>query len=230
MKKFLPIGLVAILLVAGGAAFFVLKPFGKVSQSQNQTTERQQQENENKEEITVGAVEGTIKDLIAKNVPLQCTFSHVDSEATTEGAVYLADSKIRGNFTTILNAKEPIESFVIQDSQYLYAWTSQEAKGTKIKLEDVEQEEAVEPETEAGQGAVGFNDLEKQNINYSCKPWIVDNSLFTPPNNIEFLDLNQQMEQFEEMSQEAEAVSCDLCDQLPTEEGQDQCRQSLNCQ
>ena len=71
--------------------------------------------------------------------------------------------------------------------------------------------------------------IKDENIDYNCKPWIVDNSFFTPPSNIEFVDLSQEVLQIEETVEQVEEAQCSACDQLPAGQGKEECRQSLGC-
>ncbi len=224
MNKLLLIGLAVLLIGAG--AFFFLRP-RSVS---NQQPGNVGQVAVKQPDTTNGSITGKIEDLFAQNKPLSCSFSQSNDNSKSNGTIYVADNKIRGNFTTTIEGQPPIESFIIQDSQYFYSWTLTPPQGTKIKIDKLTEQT---DQTETGQpneASTDFNNLEQQNITYDCQPWTIDQSVFSPPEDINFTDLDQQLDKMEEATEEIDQTACDLCDQIPTAEEQTQCRQSLGCQ
>ena len=226
MNKAVIIGLGGLALVVVAGVIIFAKPFQSSSQPQGQiSTETSSQ---GKKDSDVGSIKGTIKDLFARNIPMECTFTQANEEMKTIGTVYLSGGKIRSNFQTIQDNEQSIDGFMIQDGEYIYTWTSEQSRGMKIKLED--QRDLVEENAENLESEPKSLDFEEQDIDYTCKPWLPDNSFFTPPSDIEFTNLNQQIEQIEKTTEEMGEISCDVCDQLPEGEGQIQCRQSLGCE
>ena len=213
------------MIIVVGAVIFV-KPFQQSSQPREQiSTETSPQ---NKKSSDIDSIKGTMEDLFARNVPMECTFTQANEGMKTTGTVYLSGGRMLGEFQTTQANEQPIDSFIIQDGEHVYTWTSGQSKGIKIKPEN--QKNIVEENTENLKSEPKTPDLEGQDIDYVCKPWLPNNSFFTPPDYIEFTDLNQQIEQIEEAVDQVETVSCDVCDQLPAGEAQDQCRQSLGCE
>jgi len=209
MKKFLPIG-IGILVLLG----FIL--FTRKSPQSAQDTPKESSD----------SLSGNLKELITRNVPLKCTFDYQDETAgSTTGTVYISGDNMRGDFE-MTQAEQKFTSSMIRDQGYVYTWSSAQPQGMKMKLE--------EPDTQMSQEEIPENfsqqlDIENESINYSCNPWSPDNSMFTPPANIEFTDLSEQMEKLQESTKEMLKDQCGTCDQLPEGDAQDQCREALGC-
>jgi len=169
------------------------------------------------------SVSGTIKDLIAQNVPLQCSFNHQSEAGETTGKVYLSGQNVRGDFTMTQPDGQTLDSFMIRKDDYAYVWGSALPQGTKLKIEDPEDFMASSENDDQS-----FN-LENQDVDYSCKPWLVNSSIFNPPSDIEFVDLSETMQQMQDITKNLETNKCSACDQLPAGDLKDQCLQALDC-
>ena len=87
----------------------------------------------------------------------------------------------------------------------------------------------------------GEADKIKEQMNYKCRPWIPDNSKFVVPTDIEFKDMTEMMQGFqetmpnidmgemEENVKKANAQLCEMCELL-TGEDRDECRADAGCE
>lgn len=133
-------------------------------------------------EVSPFILKGTFFDLAKKNGSYECTVSHSVSVAQSEGVVYVSGSKIRGEFSsTIPQVNMKIRSTMISDGTYIYTWTDMAKTGFKAKI--VETTKPVE------QDSVGNEYM--QNLDYSCTPWTPDDSKFSVPSDITFIDTNK---------------------------------------
>jgi hypothetical protein len=86
------------------------------------------------------------------------------------------------------------------------------------------------PETKDGQEQTGLD--ENEPVDFDCQPWRPDNAMFTPPSDINFIDLSAQMQMMEEQIDQVEqqtGANCSLCDQVPAGDARTQCLASLGC-
>lgn len=220
----LVVGIVFLL----AAVVFIVNPFKKTSQNPQEMIGSQMQEQPASESNSV-SFSGTIKDLFTKNQPMQCTFSWSDEDVSSSGTVYVAGSKMHGNFQTKQGNEEPYQSYIIQDGEYQYAWSPVDAnKGMKMKISDVQMTETTPMAKETPTNEEQVLNWENQNVDYNCQPWTVDESKFVPPSNVEFTDLNEQMQKATE--QMKGQIDCSICEQIPTADAKAECLQSLGCE
>lgn len=207
------IALIVILLLLIGGFLFMKKNPG--SSMKNITSS----------DSTVDAISGTLEDLFAKNVPLQCTFSSSIAGQESSGSVMVSNKKMRGEFTTTIQGKSQKAS-IIQDGQYMYSWSSDQKMGTKLKMESFKGEVAKAQDAAQKNQALALS--QQQGI-YDCKPWIAQESAFTPPADVAFTDMTQMMEDSKKMMEKAPAAPCSVCDQVPAGASRDACKAQLKC-
>lgn len=189
---------------------------------------------------SVESFTGTITDLLAKKVPLQCEFSYKgtgDSTAQTKGKVLVSGTNMRGEFEMQTGSEKPTQTYMIRKGDEVYTWGMMGSKGYKITMTqdqiDSAQKEAAQKMDNTKTGAFDPN---KQAANYQCSPWSGDESAFVPPKDIEFQDMSKMMEQTQ-MMQKTPSISggaidksaaCAACDAAP-EAARAQCKQALGC-
>lgn len=132
---------------------------------------------------------GTLASLREFSDDLECNISYQPSEleSVVTGTYFVSDGRIRGDFLT----KSPefggeILSSVIIEGDYFYAWSEIEGKSYGVKMEveamnntDFENNEPVPMDSE---------------VRYNCAPWEnIDNSVFNPPSEVLFRDVNDLM-------------------------------------
>ena len=208
MNKNLFIGIAVLLLLGGGYFYF--------SKSQVIPIKK----------ATSGLIKGNIQDLFARGANIQCTFKYDDEGNNTEGTIYLSGKKMRGNFSLTQGDGTVFASNIIRDENYGYTWMEGQEQGTKIKIETTEE---ISETTKENNKKNELFALDDKNIDYDCKPWNVDNSMFTPPSNVKFQDLSAQVEQIKKTTEEFNESKCDTCNQIPAGTTRDQCLQALNC-
>lgn len=124
---------------------------------------------------------------------------------------------------------EEIKTDTIIREDTVYIWNSMQKQGIKSKLSDLrayDDEEFAEQDVEIS--GESYNDTEqiKYDYDYKCENWRPEDAKFIVPTNIEFIDLNETMEQLQDQLNDA----CGSCDQLTDETAKAQCKTMLNCE
>ncbi len=124
----------------------------------------------------------SLKDLLTGGGAKKCTFEY--KEANSKGSVYIANSKMRGDFQAPTNG-QTINSHMIVDGTNAYIWMDNQTQGFKMSWDSV----ANQPTQSRDQNSIDIN----KKVNYKCDSWSVDNSQFSLPKGIEFKDLSAMM-------------------------------------
>ena len=204
--------LIAVLVLGGGGYFLY-------SRSQTQTSS-------GLEGSGTTSFTGGIAGLLKSGRDMQCEFSYADETMMTAGTVYVANGgqKVRGDFDTTLTDEETMTSSIIQDGKIAYYWGSAMEQGIKMEL-DLDKS-AFDTDSYANTNSTTnpVANLE-DNVEYDCRGWVVDNRMFTPPSDVEFIDFAAMMEN----SGLDNAMMCATCAGL---EGEDKtnCLQLFSCE
>jgi hypothetical protein len=188
----------------------------------------------------------TLKDLLGISRPVKCTFSSSVETADSEGVVYAAGGKVRGDFTSTLKvgmAGKVMKSHMIVDETTSYLWSDEQVNGMTMAMKMPRANLEKADNTQSTQGAPNIN----ENVDYQCGDWAVDASVFTPPAGLQFQDMGAMMSAPIPASAPAtkaapasgvllpsgtdakaiKAVQCAACEQAG--EGKAQCLAMLGC-
>lgn len=207
MNKNLFIGIIILLLLGGSYFYFSKSPVSPIKKALS------------------GLIKGNIQDLFARGANLQCTFKYKDEENMSEGTIYVSGKKMAGIFSSTQADGTVFKSNLIRDDQYGYAWLDGQTQGTKLKIET---SESVIEDSENNKNEVFA--LDNKDINYDCKPWNVENSMFTPPTNVKFQDISLQVEKVKKTTEQLKDTKCDTCNNAPAGTAREQCLQALDCE
>ncbi len=118
-----------------------------------------------------------------------CTVNQYVGDVESKGTVYITNAetmserKIRGEFKTSVQGMEVESTFIMKDG-FSYTWSSMmPSMGYKVKIEE---NKTSNTDTKTS-GTYTFDAT--QIGDYDCKEWIVDQSKFTPPSSVKFMDL-----------------------------------------
>lgn len=176
MKQNISVFLVGLIVVAG-IVYGVTR-----GAKQDAQTVQSESESTSKQEAISGTFSGSMKDLVARNQSVKCTFNHSTDVDTSSGTVYVSGGKIRGDFD--INAKQAVGTFqahMITDGEYSYVWSSLLAQGFKMPIAKASAQTASQPTS-----GVDYN----QNLDYQCESWSVDDSVFITPSDISFVSIS----------------------------------------
>ncbi|HRN71410.1 MAG TPA: hypothetical protein PLS49_09620, partial [Candidatus Woesebacteria bacterium] len=181
MKKTSLIIIIILILVAAIGSYFFIQ-----NRSGNSMTDS---------EHIISDGEGSkimsLKDLMNLGQTQMCTFSTTNESGTVYGTSYTADGNVRTDFNGTDQDGTTYSGGMIMDSAYAYSWTSQMDQGVKIPISAMDTtmpEDQTENPNESYQKPAIDPD---QQAEYSCSNWNVDNSVFTPPSNISFVDMSE---------------------------------------
>jgi hypothetical protein len=106
-----------------------------------------------------------------------CT--HSNEKIGSNIKLFISNGKVKGEVVNSLNQKTST-SYMFSDSQAIYFWTQDSGTGYKST---VQSEGAPSDDSRV-------NLQIDQQVDYQCQPWTVDESVFTLPDTIKFVDLN----------------------------------------
>jgi FecR protein len=133
---------------------------------------------------TSGTSRGTLLDLWKSGKSEKCTFNFTYAQGSSEGTVYLADGKMRGDFKVNVTAagvtNMAIESHMVRENDYTYVWTSASPVGFKMQTTgDL-------PGSIGNSGSFDYNQL----LDYNCTGWSGGDATFALPAGVNFTALN----------------------------------------
>lgn len=170
----------------------------------------------------------TLKSFMNMGGNQQCEFS--DMETGSSGSVFIADGKMRGDFSANAGGKATA-SHMINDGKDIYIWMDDQATGFKTSLTAMEEMSNTE-------GMTGVNqtvDLNKQ-VDYKCESWSADQLKFAVPVEVKFQDMAAMMKNMPSMASSApsgsamqgNAEACKACENLDDQQ-RTSCRTALKC-
>ena len=208
-------------------AFVYLTITNRKDSDTNQVANSNQTKNTYEEkEMKPSTTPASLKELMSGASSVRCEFSSTEDENISSGVVYAANGRARVDFSSTIK-NQTTAGYMIMDDSMSYTWIEGESKGFKISTK------ATTP-SQTNESSEKQFDPEKK-IDYSCKNWSVDNSVFELPSSVEFTDLSAMMPSLEGGSEgsinssgDLKAAQCAACDQAP-EASRAQCRVALGC-
>lgn len=184
MNKNTILGVAILLLLAGG--FYAIQ-----NKKTSNPTPKSQTVNQ-----AVNEAEEFAK-AIESGRPTQCTMTNT----TDKMEYFIKGKKMYINLSNIIENKTVL-SHIINDEKYYYMWTDGSKQGSKINLLVSPPLAEATPTTAAKDGTPKFeskDDYEKlKNSGYTinCKPSNIDETIFVPPANVDFIDPSEIMRSF----------------------------------
>lgn len=163
---------------------------------------------------------GNLTQLFAFGKNITCTFTQNDEDVTGTGTIYVSGNRMRGDFVMNFNQGEgTLSASTIQKDNTIYSWGSSPFGdfSTKVAM----QADDISDDSDG----IDFD----EDIDYNCKKWDVNNSMFVPPSDVQFDDINLEVNQINENTQQLLDLQCDACDNIPDAAAQAQCRVALGC-
>lgn len=174
----MPIIIVVAVVILGAGAYLVLgnrsvnAPSDDTSSSSTTSSE---------EETVAEKFTGTLKEAVALGVGMKCTYNVEGNEY----AGYVKGENYRGSMK---NVEGQVGEVIVKDN-CMWTWSEDQVQGVKMCFEETE---AAETES------VSIWDREEvgaaAEVAYSCMPYAVSDSQFTPPSDVQFMDMESIME------------------------------------
>lgn len=166
---------IAVAVVGGGIYFATANKTvapADTTQTAGDTTATQNEDGRYKQNFNETT---SLSSIVSAGGSYTCTMHSSIGGADTDGTFYIANKKMRGDFSsTIKGMSASIQSHMISDGAYVYSWSDMIAQGFKAKVVT----------TPANDSSKGFD--YNQQFNYDCKAWVSDESKFTVPTTITF--------------------------------------------
>jgi hypothetical protein len=191
---FIPLLVIAIIavLAIGGGAYVVTKNKaaknaeveGNVETQANFKADENANENAN---LGVNAnvnakVKGSLRSLLSLGQDTKCTFSSSNAGTTSSGTVYVASNgDMSGQFEVKTGTQAAITSNMIVKNDISYVWSGNQ--GAKMNVSEVKANTNTQAQTNQSV------DLDAQ-VDYDCSAWVRDESKFTVPSSVNFMDLD----------------------------------------
>ena len=171
------IGIIVGVLVLVGLAFLLMR-------NKNGDTNEVASNTATTDTKSQAASESTsIKSLLASGGSKKCTFTSTEGATSSNGTVYVAGGKFRGDFSATANGKV-MGSHMISSGTDSYMWMDGMTTGFKMKLDDT-----AKTGTTAQSQSVDPN----KNFDFKCDSWSADNSMFSLPSGVQFSDMSSMM-------------------------------------
>lgn len=133
---------------------------------------------------------GSFLELMGMGRNITCDFSYVaeDTNGAAAGTIQVSGERMRGDFE-MEQAGETYYSHMIQDGDMIYTW-SESPMGDFAIVMPIEEGEDVEADTQEYSRPVSMNN----DVDYNCRAWDVDASVFVPPSDIEFMSMEEMFQ------------------------------------
>jgi hypothetical protein len=146
---------------------------------------------------TTGSLEGeSLMAAYQAGTPVNCTMTGPDGQTVT----YMSKNK-KAKSTTTLPEKPGVMSYMINDSQYMYVWTSDTKTGFKSQMPSEEDIKNTQAQVQAMQDQLpDFSDATVQEeytdkgYSLKCDPGTISDAEFIPPTDIQFQDMSAMMQ------------------------------------
>jgi len=176
---------------------------------------------------------GNLMDLLKLGKAVKCTGSFSSEDGSMKMVVYASGKKSYSEMELDAGEDGMLKTYSIFDGDWMYNWNDM-GMATKMQvseMEDLAKDMPSADEFEQGEKPQAF----QQQFDYKCMPWIPDNSKFTPPSDVEFMDLSQTMKDFTEAMETGDmkdlmGSGCAACEMLPDAAQIAECKANLECE
>lgn len=180
-KKLIIICIAAIVIIGGGAAY-LLSNGSKNNEALNSSSQDQSSNTNATDETSLA--ESTVSKLLGAGLAKKCTYS----DASTSGTIYIAtNNRMRADYTSA-DSEGSSGSMILTDNKH-YIWDSATKEGVMMSYDPSSTSGSSEESNDAQ--SVDMN----QEYSFNCNIWMVDESLLTPPADVNFVDMAAMMQE-----------------------------------
>lgn len=129
----------------------------------------------------------SLQSVLALGKTLECSFRTSDEKMPAEGTAFFDNGKLRVDtmYTGASSSVETANLIMAEGTMYTWSKTSEGSFAIKMPLS------AIPP---AGTPMKSEKSVSLENkVQYDCKPWRVDGSVFVPPADVTFMDIGDMM-------------------------------------
>ena len=167
---------IAVLIILGAAGAYLINANKGQDRAPQQTTTTREAPQKS---TTAGT---SLIDLLKSDESTQCNFNYDDGDGSTAGVVYIHNSRMRADVSSLIDGVESEINMVRKDNlNYIWGTSFPENTGLvfESELDDLETNEQYQ----------NYFDFERQ-VDYNCQSWTVEESIFETPDNVKFSDLS----------------------------------------
>ena len=180
------IAIIAVLVVGGGAYVATKNKQAKnVELEDNLDTQANANADANANanaNLGVNA-KNSLRSLLGLGQSTKCTFSNTVADVSSSGTIYLgADGDMRGEFESKVGTQAAVSSNMIVKDGVTFTWSG--TQGVKMTTAGAD--------ASAQAQANKYVDMDAQ-MDYDCSAWTRDESKFTIPTGVNFVDLESMM-------------------------------------
>jgi len=122
----------------------------------------------------------------------KCTWSSDVEGAKSSGIMMIKGKKFRQSVVSQVTGQPETAMEIVTDGEWTYIWNPKtKEQGMKVKVTE-------EQKADTEKLANGSFDWGKE-YNYNCSPAVVSDGEFTPPKEVEFMDLEALQNQFKNL-------------------------------
>ncbi len=225
ITKIIPI--ILVILIAVVALFFVVKP------KTDQAIAPSKEGTVKKSGDGADSFTGNLMDLLKLGKAVKCTGSFSGGDGSMNMVVYASGEKSYSEMEVDDGEDGMLTTYSIFDGEWMYSWNDM-GMATKMNVSDMEDMAEDMPSEDDYEKAESPQDFQQQ-FDYKCAPWVPDNSKFTPPSGVEFMDLSETMKDFTEAMESGDMndlmeSGCAACEMLPDAAQIAECKANLECE
>ncbi|MEI6494798.1 MAG: hypothetical protein WCO03_01925 [bacterium] len=169
--------IIVVVVVVVGALWFMMGNKGSAPAPGNESIDATTNSDS-------GVFKGSMLDLMKRGGSYRCTYAVTSEQGKFEGTAYVSGKKVRVDSSNEIAGPQvqKMESHMINDGEFIYTWSPAMPQG--VKMAAPKDETVPQPGAEV-QGQYDYN----QKVDYKCFAWTDDNTMLTPPTNIQFMTL-----------------------------------------
>lgn len=187
--------LVAVVAFGGAIWWFSSGTDGIIDRmtrdAETEQSERDQLATEDTEDAEAEAApsgQGSMRDLLMRGQSMECQFTFSDAEVDGEGTGFFDGERMRMDSMMEIDGSVHHASYIYADDS-MYAWGEMPEGSFAITM-PVDGEDAIDDFADDADTPVGVD----EEVSYECEAWSVDNSVFAPPESVEFMDMGAMMD------------------------------------
>jgi hypothetical protein len=194
----------SIVIIGGGALAFTMmtKPAADIAES---TINQEVTVETTPSEAMTGSA--SILSLMSniQDKSMECTFVFTDTKMRSEGTGFFIKGKSRVDMLYTDEKNLQVASYMIMDKALdsMYVWTLADGEQTGIKM-SISENEKMAAQMSANTPGVDTTSKPEQispetDVQYACKPWLPDTTVFIPPAGVAFTDMSEMTKMMGEM-------------------------------
>lgn len=180
------------------------------------------------------SIKAKVEDIFSMEGNKECNYTMTVEGMESKGTMYISGKKVFNTATLTVEGVEQSMNYLI-DEEWMYSWGTS-LPAMKMNLKQMN-ENTKDIEVDNTDKKVSYDKLGlKEDMELDCRNWIVDDSKFELPKDVEFKDITQTLNnfnrQYEQTNQKVDDLKndmCSACNMTPDEETKRECLASLGC-